>query len=321
MKNQKLVCDKIVDDNFAAIREIGKIAGQDEVLEFTLPRIAKQIIDQGMDSPENLKEETMLSAMIPENIDRMSALITINNYYWGGRQVYKFDETLADLLRSQTKEDMCISSDVVHSLPVDHFFVLTETDKSYGFFVSYIKNIIYITDVQKDKVLNTYILGIIEGKTITEIITKTLEVGIGKTYLSQPTTKKMAEEICKKTAEFMQFIVYLSAINAEITPLTKGAVVKRQAGKREYKPRERSEQSEVGYRIGATIRKSLNSREKIVYVGEHGKGSPKSPHIRRSHFHSYWTGSGDNKELIVKWVNTIFVHGGDDNNSTVHNVK
>ena len=100
-----------------------------------------------------------------------------------------------------------------------------------------------------------------------------------------------------------------------------GAIVRRQSEKREYKPRERSEQSEVGYRIGAAIRKSTEIREKVVYVGEHGKGSPKSPHIRRSHFHSYWTGSGDSKELIVKWVNTIFVHGGDGNNSTVHNVK
>lgn len=321
MKNQKLVCDKIVDDNFAAIREIGKIAGQDEVLEFTLPRIAKQIIDQGMDSPENLKEETMLSAMIPENIDRMSALITINNYYWGGRQVYKFDETLSDLLRSQTKEDMCVSSDVVHSLPVDHFFVLTETDKSYGFFVSFINKVIYITDVQKDKTLNSYMLLVVDGRSISDIITQTLEVGIGKNHMNQPKTKIMAEEICKKTAEFMQFVVYLSAINAEITPVTKGAIVRRQSEKREYKPRERSEQSEVGYRIGAAIRKSTEIREKVVYVGEHGKGSPKSPHIRRSHFHSYWTGSGDSKELIVKWVNTIFVHGGDGNNSTVHNVK
>lgn len=97
----------------------------------------------------------------------------------------------------------------------------------------------------------------------------------------------------------------------------------RRALHREYKQKDRSELSEVGYKVGASIRKSLESREKAVYVGEHAKGSPKSPHIRRSHFHSYWTGSGENKELVVKWINTIFVHGNDEepDKSTVHKVK
>ena len=69
-----MICDKIVDDNFTAIREIGKIAGQDEVLEFTLPRISKQIIDQKIDSIEiadeiitsidNIDTETMIETKV-----------------------------------------------------------------------------------------------------------------------------------------------------------------------------------------------------------------------------------------------------------------
>ena len=51
------------------------------------------------------------------------------------------------------------------------------------------------------------------------------------------------------------------------------------------------------------------------------QGTPKSPHIRRSHFHSYWTGNGENKQLVVKWVNTIFVKGSSENLSTIHDVK
>lgn len=122
----------------------------------------------------------------------------------------------------------------------------------------------------------------------------------------------------------MQFVVYLSAINSEVVPITKGAIVKKQASKREYVPREKTELSEVGYRVGSTIRKALSneSREKVVYIGEHGKGAPKTPHIRRSHFHSYWTGSGDNKTIEVKWINTIFVNGVEkEDKTTVHKVE
>ena len=66
-------------------------------------------------------------------------------------------------------------------------------------------------------------------------------------------------------------------------------------------------------------------REKVVYIHDDNtaqkQGTPKSPHVRRSHFHSYWTGSGDDKQLIVKWVNTIFVKGDSKNRTTIHDIK
>lgn len=120
----------------------------------------------------------------------------------------------------------------------------------------------------------------------------------------------------------MQFIVYLSAINAEIEPVTKGSIVTRQAGQKVVTKHDKTEISNVGYRSGEALRTNKKEKVNVKYIGEHEQGSPKSPHIRRSHFHSYWTGSRGNKELIVKWINTIFVHGNDKNNdiSTVHNV-
>lgn len=139
---------------------------------------------------------------------------------------------------------------------------------------------------------------------------------------SHEAVAKGIKGIVAEIVEYMQFVVYLSAINSEIVPVTKNAVIKRQAGQRVYQSREKSEQSEVGYKIGAAIRKSLAEREKVKYVGEHAKSSKKSPHIRRSHFHSYWTGHGEDKQLIIKWVNTVFVNTADapPSASTVHKV-
>lgn len=116
--------------------------------------------------------------------------------------------------------------------------------------------------------------------------------------------------------------MYLSAANAEMEPITRGAIVKRTAERR-YTARERTEISNVGYRVGAQIRRvQAIEKDTVVYAGGHGKGSEKSPHIRRSHFHRFWTGSGDDKKLIVKWVHTVFVNAGeDDDTTTLHDVK
>ena len=44
----------------------------------------------------------------------------------------------------------------------------------------------------------------------------------------------------------------------------------------------------------------------------HEKGTPKSAHIRRAHYHSFWTGKRnepEKRELIVKLISPIFVNG------------
>ena len=86
---------------------------------------------------------------------------------------------------------------------------------------------------------------------------------------------------------------------------------------------------EVAYRIGAALRLS---REAIVRgaVGDGSHASPR-PHIRRAHWHSYWTGpkasitkerDGDRK-LVLKWIAPIAVCVGTDDTviPTVHPVR
>ncbi len=50
--------------------------------------------------------------------------------------------------------------------------------------------------------------------------------------------------------------------------------------------------------------------------------SPKRPHARRGHWHNYWTGprSGERK-LVLRWVEPMFIHGGEFDEVTVHPVK
>ena len=46
---------------------------------------------------------------------------------------------------------------------------------------------------------------------------------------------------------------------------------------------------------------------------------PHRPHTRRGHWHHYWTGTKDNRKLILKWTAPIFVGGSSDNIITTIN--
>lgn len=109
-------------------------------------------------------------------------------------------------------------------------------------------------------------------------------------------------------------------------PITKGAIVKRTSNtNNNSKPTtpSKTQISNVGYRIGTSLK---TKQANVTYVdknklSEH-HGTSKAPHIRRSHFHSFWTGSGENKTLIVKWVGAVFVNGDKEiDTTTLHTIK
>lgn len=81
---------------------------------------------------------------------------------------------------------------------------------------------------------------------------------------------------------------------------------------------------EVGYRIGAELRKSMPEQSS---ADEHSSGSgiPVRPHIRRAHWHSFWTGPKNDKtkqQVKVRWLPPILVNvnTADDLVPTVHPV-
>lgn len=313
-KKQKLYCDEVADCNIRLINKCGEIINADKLVPIIADDYTAQALQKGLtiEQTESMVKEQLLSS---QSMSQMSSLTALNNWYWGGRQVYRFDEELTALLCSQTKDDISIDKSALSLLPINHFYISLENETTHGFFVSISDNVLYISDMQNDHT-ESYALTIPSEITLLSEIIENANKLMGITV-----SKKQTVELSKKISMYMQFIVYLSAVNAEITPITNGAVVARQAGQKQFIRHDKTEISDVGYRLGNAIRESRKEKPNIQYIGEHSHGSPKSPHIRRSHFHSYWTGSGDDKELIVKWVNTIFVHGNNTNVSTVHDVK
>lgn len=320
-KPERAIFDRAVDVNSAWITKLGGIASAEAVINVVYPYVLKKVLADGcpIDYAADIAKSSLLD---DQNDEQMTKILCINNFSYSGRQVYRFDDTLAELLAGQTRDDLKMSTAALDKLPVDSFYILRRSAKrphSEGFFFSRADDTLYIADILdggSDDV--TFAVRLADDALISDVLEEDYvsEYGGEDLKLAEPHIKRLAEEI----AEYMQFVIYLCAINAEIVPVTSRSVIKRQAGQRApATARTRSERADVGYKIGAAIRKAKDST--VVYVGEHSKGSKKAPHIRRSHYHHYWIGGGDDRELIVKWLDPIFVNGRERDSSTVHDVK
>ncbi len=116
------------------------------------------------------------------------------------------------------------------------------------------------------------------------------------------------------------FLVYLQASNRD---MEKNSIIKDNFDKpvdrtKEVKNKFRElRQYDLGYKISTPIPNKGKSTE-----SKGGTGSPKSSHYRSAHWHHFWTGSGRDKKLIIKWVDGIFVNGkAEQEVAVVHNVQ
>lgn len=73
---------------------------------------------------------------------------------------------------------------------------------------------------------------------------------------------------------------------------------------------------DVGVRIGAALRRAQQAAGESL-GGTHA--SPK-PHVRRAHWHTYWTGPRDNQEPQLKWLSPILV-GAENEDGLVPTIR
>ena len=127
------------------------------------------------------------------------------------------------------------------------------------------------------------------------------------------------EDLLQKT---LQLVLYLCAENAELVPEPSGK------GREETPARplkavvmQKDRYSDirkwdVGIRIGAAIRKYRSdvkiensaSSEEVEPKERTGHASPR-PHMRRGHWHHFWTGARKDAErkLVLRWIPPTFI--------------
>lgn len=323
-----LLPDKVINDNINFIKEIGGYGDKQKIIEYVVNMTLRKFLSQGYQY-EDAVDAAQEYVQLPKTITNIDTLLTYNNWYYGGRQIYRFDNTLAETLSSQTK-DLPIDTIVLEQLPCNDFFIMRNYNGNQGFFISVDISdnnytIIY-TELCGNGKIDSCVVPIEKNVTLSRALTNFLKKEISAKRLKD--NEEIINQISLSFAEKFQYLLYLSAINAEITPVTRDAIVKKAERKSQSeapKRKSKSEVANVGYRIGSAMRSTKEEKERVVYIYDDNttqkQGTPKSPHVRRSHFHSYWVGNGENKQLIVKWVNTIFVKGDSKDQTTIHDIK
>jgi len=124
----------------------------------------------------------------------------------------------------------------------------------------------------------------------------------------------------------IQLLLYLISDNAEIEDAPPQVRVVRDSSSPKIRRLIQDKAGEVkaknvGVRIGSTIRRTMSHGGS----GENtGTGSGKRPHMRRGHWHNYWTGPMDGeRRLVLKWTAPTMIHAdkGADDNVVVYPVK
>jgi hypothetical protein len=126
-----------------------------------------------------------------------------------------------------------------------------------------------------------------------------------------------SEMMAANLAPRINLLLYLCSTNAELRERVTGrlrpqmpTLTKTKDGMRMF-PAEKPMAWEVGYRLGAAIRRAQDTPRPKPGGGSHA--SPRA-HVRRAHWHAFWSGTkatvttrGDRK-LIVHWMPPIPVN-------------
>ena len=265
-----------------------------------------------------------------ENGFRVSALYAWRKY----KEIYSFHNDLADMLIEQADDEMDIPIEVLYQMPYPCIYV---EYKGHGFFAHFENDVdngqiefrMWYFEDDEDATGFPLILHIEERCTISESMDKTFNEAKKRMSPDQEFhTIQYLDEMKKKAAELLQFVLYICAENSEKYENPEQKKTTRRNPDSEKRPKDvyrEIQKWDVGFRIGSKIHrmKQESNSESNGDVTYRSSGK-KSPHSRRGHWHHYWVGkhNTDDRRLILKWVAPMFIGGDEDDNiTTIHPVE
>lgn len=263
------------------------------------------------------------------------------------KEVFVIDPDLEEMLFSQS-EELTVNSEILYQLPYQCFYI--QFSQPFDFLGKPCHGVfVHLEDDVNthDKELRLLYLRT-DGKTIGEPIhigEETLEESLThtRTEAFKNIPDKYAEirrvlttgldhisreiEAYRKT---LQIILYLCAQNAEIAPDSEQAFITKRSTTGKIRDRYAEIRKwDVGFRIGAAVRKNRAQPSKPKNQADSSSGashaSPR-PHMRRAHWHNFWTGSKsspESRKLVLKWVapTIVGIADYDDSPVTLHIAK
>jgi hypothetical protein len=269
------------------------------------------------------------------------------------KDIYIFDETVLEELWNTPIEGN-IPIDVLYRLPTLCAYVAfpsprdVEDGKLHGFFVhlNYIRMPMLVIAMDfgtLNRISSEYVplavfpVELHEGVDLLQCLTimhEKLQRRRGKP--PEEIERVVLPEAIKRTLEpLVSLTIYLCSTSAEIRArdplrgLKQGHYTKKtKKGVRTFVP-EQPQVWEVAYRIGATLRAATAAAVSRSTDNGGTHASPR-PHMRKAHWHSFWTGPKaavgkapvPAREIVLKWIPPIAVAMGPDDETipTVHRV-
>jgi len=241
-------------------------------------------------------------------------------YAWSfGREIWRFDADLVEAL---------VDSDIRTSIPVEAFwrlpswcpYILTPWLKELWGFFSYLEwdthtghsELCLVLDIklphdETDSPLSSLLLIALfleDGTTVKDMLLRFL----GQRPLLRD---QLTEAIIDKIETPLKLLLYLASEAADIRdPDRPDAAPRRRAHPLE--PTRGPRVWDVGYRIGTTLR----AARLYEHSGATRQGRSPTAHLRRAHWHTYWTGQGSRKDRskavpVVRWLHPVLVGSGE----------
>lgn len=258
-----------------------------------------------------------------DKLSQSMYLVSAMSRWRVSKHIFEVDQELCEIFMNTDKLDADIPNEIVTRLVYDTFYVklpdkyITVRNVNNenlnisidGFFYNVIGNSIIIVIMYTSGHTQSLGFDLQPGKTLRECIENNLK----------------ANEDVYKTINFMlQIVLYLCADNADIeeNPVQKTIYKKSDKIKDNYSELRRWD---VGFRYGQAIRKSKAKQKAADTVQDNREGSHsrKRTHVRRGHYHHYWTGSekAGNRKLVLKWTSPVVINAEYENTVTIHKVS
>lgn len=241
------------------------------------------------------------------------------------KQIFEFDKDLEQMLLEQKDEDLILPVEVINNLPFRCIYIKTKALlDSEGFFVYFddyngqveLRFLIVKPDENLGIVgMTPSLINMTPGKTINELIDSLIQEEFKLSKLGLGDISDQSEEVHESISVMLQFVLYLCSQNKEVIedPVQK-KVTKQPKDFKFIKDKYREVQKwNCGTNTGNAIREYRRNPTRYEYEKDPeriGTGTPKRPHSRRGHWHSFWVGKKGTSErkTVLKWVAPTFVH-------------
>lgn len=274
-----------------------------------------------------------------EDINVLASELHALSAWRRNKKIYTFHQALASELLAAYDSAAVLPVDVFLNLPFDGIFIEC-VQKNIYFFVT--KDYDVINSASS---LSFYFptlagfsasLPLLPDLSLEKIIDRSIKKLVEQVY-GMDEQLQQHYDFNTKSMQTTQFIdnlkialpllLYLCAQNCENeeNPEQKKIYRPRSASASIKDARREIKKFDVGYRIGAAIvaHQTKKATDPEDVRERSGTSSPKSAHVRRGHYHHFWTGPRSDRKLILKWVNPSFINFSDfdDMPATIHAVK